>query len=222
MNALPLPAPAPNSRPKTEVREAVKRFLQDMAKAAARTYPGWLETLTEGIEECPLSDDHRRAIFDINPIDDYYFAGAVALQAAKIRALFPAREADELLGHIGESVDAAAERTDRVVSDLVFFAIGRIETVAAADGQKKSYDQVVKVILQRLGLDGIEATAHLITQPLFRHALGEPLALGIPDWWTRFHAKFGLAPVVEHESRVVDIATVSKSPRRPSRRATAF
>lgn len=149
------------------------------------------------------------------------------MQAAKIRALFPAAEADELLGLIADTVDAAAERTDRVVSDLVFFIIGRIETVAAADSQKKAYDQVVKVILQRLGIDGIEVTAHLLTQPRFRHPLGEPLALGIPDWWTRFHGKYALsspgAAPVEIQFRVVDMAVAAKAARRrPPRRAPAF
>lgn len=225
MNAVPLSAPSHNPKPQAEAQVAVRRFLKDMRKAAEKTFPPWLETLTEGVEECPLTYDSRRAIFDIHPLDDYYFAGAVALQAAKIRQLFPAAEADELLGLIAETVDAAADRTDRAVSDLVFFIIGRIETVAAADSQKKSYDQVVKVILQRLGLDQIEATGHLVTQPLFRHALGEPLALGIPDWWTRFHAKYKLAPpaaAVDPQSKIVNMAAASKSLRRPPRRATAF
>lgn len=226
MNAVPLSASPHNPKPQAEARVAVARFLKDIRKAAAKTFPAWLEVLTDGIEECPLSYDSRRAIFDIHPLDDYYFAGAVALEAAKIRPLFPADDAAELLGLIGESVDAAAERTDRAVSDLVFFIIGRIETVAAADSHKRPYDQVVKVILQRLGIDGIEATAHLLTQPAFRHALGEPLALGIPDWWSRFHAKYKLARSgagVEPQSKVVDMAAASKTlRRRPPRRATAF
>lgn len=224
LNNVPLSAPSYNPKPQAEARTAVKRFLADMKKAAAKTFPQWEETLTEGIGECSLTYDNRRAIFDIHPIDDYYFAGAVALQAARIRPLFPAPEADELLSLIADTVDAAADRTDRVVSDLVFFIVGRIETVAAADCHKKAYDQVVKVILQRLGLDGIEATGHLVTQPLFRHALGEPLALGIPDWWTRFHSKYALAQpsAVALESKVVNIAAASKTLRRPPRRAAVF
>ena len=225
LNTVPLSAPFAPPKPQAEATAAVKRFLADMKTAAAKTFPRWEEMLADGIGECPLTCDDRRAIFDLHPIDDYYFAGAVALQAATIRPLFPAHEAGELLSLIADSVDAAAERTDRVVSDLVFFIIGRIDTVATADGHKKAYDQVVKVILQRLGLDAIEATGHLITLPLFRHALGEPLALGIPDWWTRFHGKYALARrgAADLESTAADIAAASKTPRRRlPRRAAVF
>lgn len=228
MNAVPSSALPQSPRPQAEAKVAVKRFLKDMKKAADKTYAAWLETLEDGIEDCPLTYDSRRAIFDIHPIDDYYFAGAVALQAAKIRPLFPAADADELLSLIGETVDAAAERNDRVVSDLVFFIVGRIETVAATDSQKKSYDQVVKVILQRIGIDSVEATAHLLTQPLFRHALGEPLALGVPDWWPRFHAKYALSPPgaasADPQSKAVGrvVAAAETARRHPPRRARAF
>ncbi|MBX7199568.1 MAG: hypothetical protein K1X51_09345 [Rhodospirillaceae bacterium] len=224
MNAVPMSASPYNPKPQAEPRVAVARFLKDMRKAAANTFPAWLETLTEGIEECLLTHDHRRSILEIHPLDDYYFAGAVALQAAKIWRLFPPAAADELLGLIAETVDAAADRTDRVVSDLVFLSIGCIETAAATDSQKMAYDQVVKVILRRLGIDGIEATAHLMTLPQFRHPLGEPLALGIPDWWTLFHGKYALARTqVEPQSKVVDMAAAAKAVRkRPPRRATAF
>lgn len=205
---------------------AVRRFLADMKKAADKTYKAWLESLEDGIEDCPLTYDTRRALVDIHPLDDYYFAGAVALEAAKIRPLFTKAEADELLGLIGETVDAAADRQDRVVSDLVFFIIGRIETVAAADSQKKSYDQVVKVILQRIGIDSIEATTHLLTQPLFRHVLGEHLALGVPDWWTRFHSKYTLArprTAAPHSTAVQQaVAAAENGRRRPPRRAAVF
>ena len=227
MNAVSLSGSPHSPRPSVDPRVTVKRFLKDMRKAADKTFPRWQEILVEGIEECPLSNDARRTVFEINPIDDYYFAGVVALEAAKIRPLFPTAEANELLSLIAEDVDTAAGRTDRAVSDLVFFIVGRIETVAAADSHKKSYDQVVKVILQRLGIDGIEATAHLMTQALFRHALGEPLALGVPDWWTRFHAKFTLARQgdVEPQSKVkiqASVAAVENAARRPPRRAQAF
>ncbi len=228
LNSIPLSAPSLTPKPQAQPEAAVKRFLADTRRAAAKTFPRWQEILSEGIADCLLSYDERRAVFDIHPIDDYYFAGAVALQAARIRPLFPAEESGEVLSLIADTVDAAAERTDRVVSDLVFFIIGRIETVAAADSDKKAYDQAVKVILQRLGLDTVEGTAHLMTQPLFRHALGEPLALGIPDWWVRFHGKYVLARpgapgAVGPQAKIVDMAVASKSlRRRPPRRAAVF
>ncbi len=227
MNAVPMSATPYRPRPEIDPKVAVSRFLKDIKKAADKTFPRWQDILVEGIEECPLSYDMRRTIFDIHPIDDYYFAGAVALEAAKIRPLFPAEDASELLSLIAEGVDVMAGRTDRAVSDLVFFIIGRIETAAAADSQKKAYDQVVKVILQRIGLDSIEATAHLVTQALYRHALGEPLALGVPNWWTAFHAKYVIARPghgLEPQSKVkAGIAAAQDAVRRrPPRRAQAF
>ena len=109
-----------------------------------------------------------------------------------VRQLFAPDEAEELLElDRREQVDALAGRGDRLVSDLLFAMIGRLDTIAT-DSQKKSYDQVVKVILQRLGIDRIEATEHLMGQALFRHILGEPLALGVPHWWNNFLAKYAI------------------------------
>lgn len=186
-------SPAISLKPTVEPKKAVARFLKDMTKIAKRSFPAWQKTLTAGIEECPLNYDQRRGILEIHPLDDYYFAGVVALEAAKIRTLFAPDVASELLSQLAEQIDAAAERTDRAVSDLTFFIISRIELVAGIDKSKMPYDQVIKVILQRLGVDKIEATRHLMTHTLYRHTLGEPLALGVPQWWKAFRAKYSIS-----------------------------
>lgn len=179
-------------KPVADPKAVVARFLKDMAKVAKRTFPAWHKTLTAGLEDCPLNYDQRRAVLDVHPLDDYYFAGVVALEAAKIRALFAPDEASELLSLLAEQIDAAADRSDRVVSDTAFFIISRLELVAGIDNQKMPYDQVVKAILQRLGIDKIEATHHLMTDTLYRHTLGEPLALNVPQWWKAFRSKYSL------------------------------
>lgn len=92
------------------------------------------------------------------------------------------------------------DRGGRVVSDRVFFHIGRVEVATAIDQQKMPYDQVVKVILQRLGIDKIEATEHLMTEILYRHSLGQPLALEVPHWWTNFQKKCRLAELREKDA----------------------
>jgi len=74
-----------------------------------------------------LNYDERRTVFELHPIDDYFFAAVVALEAARLRTLYTPREAEELLSEIGEQVDVRAGRRDRVVSDLVFNMIGRID-----------------------------------------------------------------------------------------------
>ena len=52
-----------------------------------------------------------------------------------------------------------------------------------------TYDQVVKAILLRLGIDKVKAAEHLMSDTLYRDTLGEPLALGIPQWWQTFKPK---------------------------------
>jgi len=173
-----------------EARQAVSHFLSEMSSVAARTYPAWSKILMDGLSDHALTYDERRALFEINPIDDYYFAGVVALDAARIRGLYSPAEAAELLGEIGEQVDAAAGRQDRVVSDLVFLLIGRIDLGSGVDLMKTPYDKVVKTLLQQIGVNQIESTRGLMRDKAFRHLLGEPLAVGVPHWWRAFRAKF--------------------------------
>jgi len=217
-------------KPVIEPKVAISAFLKDMTKAAKRSFPAWEKTLVAGLEDCPLSYDQRRSVLEIHPLDDYYLAGVIALEAANIRVLFAPDEASELLGVLAEQVDAAAERTDRMVSDLVFLIINRIELVRGIDKEKMPYDQVVKAILQRLGVDKIETTSHLLTETLYRHTLGEPLALGVPHWWKQFRSKYKItgdiepAPAeirVETIPRTAAIAPSTPAPRKP-RRAIAL
>jgi len=55
---------------------------------------------------------------------------------------------------------------------------------------KAPYDKVVKLILQQVGVHRIEATKPLMRDKGFRHLLGEPLALNVPQWWRAFQTKF--------------------------------
>ena len=87
-------------------------------------------------------------------------------------------------------MDAAAGRHDRVVSDLVFLMLGRIDLRTGVDLMKTPYDKVVKTILQHVGINKIEATQDLMRDKVFRHLLGEPLATGIQQWWKAFQEKF--------------------------------
>ncbi len=213
-----------------EAREAVRHFLSEMGSVAARTYPAWIRVLDDGLAECALDYDERRSLLEVHPIDDYYFAAIVALEAAKLRNFYTPTEAAELLSEIGEQVDAAARRQDRVVSDLVFALVGRIALGAGVDKMKTPYDMVVKSLLQHLGLNKIESTKSLMRDVGFRHMLGEPLALGVPQWWKAFHAKFSIY-WKEPEEVYLDDDDVVPAPvttpvvtprRRQRRRAAAF
>ncbi len=213
-------------------REAVGHFLSEMSSVAARTYPAWQKILDDGLSEHKLSYDQRRALLDIHPIEDYYFAGVVALDTVRIRSLYSPAEAAELLGEIGDQVDTAAGRHDRVVSDLVFFMLGRIGLGSGVDLMKTPYDKVVKTILQHIGIDECEATQALMRDKGFRHLLGEPLAVGVPQWWKAFHGKFRLywEEPEEMDDDAIDLAlhalaaATAHQPirRRMRRRAVSF
>ena len=215
-----------------EAKEAVGHFFSEMLSVAARTYPAWNKILIDGLSEYELNYDERRALLEIHPIDDYYFAGVVALDAARIRGLYPPAEAAELLGEIGDQVDAAAGRQDRVLSDLVFTMLGRIDLATGIDLMKTSHDKVVKTILQQIGLDKIDATRGLMHDKAFRHLLGEPLAVGVPQWWKAFQSKFSLywEEPEEMDDEEIDLAlqtlaaAAAPSPvrRRVRRRAASF
>ena len=210
-------------KPTIQPRTAIGGFLKDMAKVARRTFPEWHKTLTAGIEDCTLGYDQHRAVLEIHPLEDYYLAGIVALEAAKLRALFAPDEAAELLSLLGEQVDAVAERNDHMVSDLVLFIMGRVEIAAAADPQKMPHDQVVKAILQRLGLDKIEATQHLMSEILYRHNLGQPLALEVPHWWSNFQKKYRLSePKAQTEETMTVSTPAPQAIARKPHRAAAF
>jgi hypothetical protein len=224
---LEMTSAAISLKPTIEPKVAVAGFLKAMLKAAAPVFPAWQKTLKAGIEDCPLNYDQRRAVLEVHPLDDYYFAGVVALEAVRIRALYAPDEAAELMSLLAEQVDARADRSDRVVSDLVFFIVSRLELAASIDKSKLPHDQVVKVILQRLGVDKIETTSHLMTHTLYRHSLGEPLALGMKEWWKAFQKKYALAGNIEPAPPEITVE-IGKSPPRPQpaapkpRRAAAF
>lgn len=208
-------------KPTVEPSAAVDRFLKHMAAAARKTFPAWQKKLIEGLDDCKLSYDTQYALIDAHPIEDYYFAGVVALEAAKIRRLFAPDEASELLSLIAEQVDTVAERKDRIVSDLLFFMVGRVEMAAHVDQQKMPHDEVVRALLQKMGVDRSEETMHLMRAILYRHELGEPLALGVPQWWQMFRTKYALAGKLEN-SWVSSPATPSPAARKAPRRAVAL
>ena len=217
-----------------EAKLAVSYFLVEMRSAAARTYPIWSKLLDGAFAECALNFDERRGLFDIHPIDDYYFAGVVALECARMRGFYGISESSEILSEVGEQVDAAAGRQDRVVSDLVFYILGRIELGSGLERMKAPYDKVVKAILQQMGVHEIESTQALMNDKALRHSLGEPLALGVPQWWKAFRSQFTLYwPTPEEleseqESSAEDTAAPAPSAAavpfraRRRRRAVAF
>lgn len=212
-----------------EAHLAVGYFLAEMQAAATRTYPAWSKLLDGALSECSLGYDDRRALFEMHPMDDYYFAGVVALECARMRGHYGMLEAGEILGEVGDQVDVVAGRPDRVVSDLVFYIMGRIELGAGVERMKAPYDKVVKALLQHIGVHKIESTSVLLRDKALRHLLGEPLALGVPQWWKAFQAQFQLywppveelAPAEMLEKALVPAQEQASVPLRGRRRRRA-
>ena len=202
-------------------QRAVASFLAAMGRAAARSFPAWRDVLKSGLEDCVLDYDTKRAVYDIHPLDDIYFAAVVGLEAARIRALFSSTETNELLAAIGEHVDAAAQRSDRMVSDIVFTIVSRIDPACAQ--QEMAHDQVMAIVLTYLGIASTPATRHLMSDLLFRHNLGAPLALDVPCWWPAFRSRFtlltsaqALSPVSENMLPAPPAAVPHRTGRRRS------
>ncbi|MBL8644257.1 MAG: hypothetical protein JNK21_10015 [Rhodospirillaceae bacterium] len=173
---------------------AVKQFLGNVMGVTSRTYPAWLKVIEDALAEHNATDN-RKADTEIAahyPVDDFYFAGFVALEAAKIPGLYESAEVDTLFSVIADQLDVAANRNDRVVSDLFFEIIARLNLLHAEASQKQPYDKVVKVILKRLDFDKSDAGKLLLADKAFRQLLAEPFALYAPQWWEKFKAKFVL------------------------------
>jgi hypothetical protein len=195
--------------------EAVTSFLNTMIANAGRTSAAWVKLLDAGLEDCKLNYDERRAFFDPQPVEDYYFAGVVAMEAVRIRALFTSEETDAIMGEIGARVDRAAGRHDRIVSELLFEIVSRISLAAGAE--KMPYDQVTKAVLIALGIRDDERTEQLLLDKVFRHTLGEPLALGFRNWWAGFLEEFVIF-IPEEEERNEGVSPAR--PWRPKRAST--
>lgn len=176
---------------KPDPNKVIRMFLADMADAAKKTYPLWRERLSQGLSETAGENNATVAeLFAYRPVEDFYFAGVVGMEAARMSQYLPAATRTKLLTALSDQVDAAAGRQDRIVSDLVFTLIGRIEAETGLERMRMPYDLTVQVLLERLGIADNEATRPLLQDLLVLHNLGEPLARFIPAWWKRHAAKF--------------------------------
>lgn len=192
---------------KPDTKKLIADFLKAMITAVEKTYPDWSSVYIDGVRDyAPEGSEDHRQVIDIQPLDDFYFAGVVALEAAKIRRYLEPTLAGDLLMELAAQVDTAAGRRDRIVSDLVFFMLGRLELESGLHVLTMPYDKVIQMMLQRIGVDRIEATRPLMADFAFRHSLGEPLARWIPDWWKAQSQKLKRQEAASRQFGHLDIA----------------
>jgi hypothetical protein len=166
-------------------RTAVGKFLVDMRLYAGRSWRPFSRALSDALAACGLTSAERRVILDLNPLEDFFYAGMVALHAFRLRELFAPQVAETLLRELALQVDSATGREDGAISNLVFLMLGRIRK-ARQEGNHCDHDQVVEKLLERVGLHKDLRTRPIMTNLALRHSLAAPLALASPNWWESF------------------------------------
>lgn len=164
---------------------AVQKFLVDMRLTAERSYGAWKQVLDDGFAKTPLTPADRRDLLKPHPLEDYFYAGLIGLQAAAVRECFSPTIAEALLRQVALKVDEATGRSDRIVSNMVFIIFGRIRKNGDLGLHVAPQDVVTDVILERLAIDRMKGTRHLMSDPAFRRALNGPLSKRA-IWWNAF------------------------------------
>ena len=216
--ASDLAAPAPmDELLRIDPKAAVAKFLVDMRLASARPWRTWNKVLTDALVECALPVQARRQILDLQPVEDYFFGAVTALQACRIRELYPFSVAEALMRELALQIDPAVGRDDSAVSNLVFITLGRIRKARAVENFR-GHDQAVEAVLERIGVGLNSATAGIMDSLPMRHRLAEPLALAAPMWWDSFGGIYAVdAPVLKPLRRRVDAGQSNTGDRRVAR-----
>ncbi len=164
---------------------AVQKFLVDMRLTAERSFRAWKQALDAGFAKTALAPADRAALLKPHPLEDYFYAGLIGLQAAAVRESFTPTVAEALLRQVALQVDDAVGRGDRMVSNMVFIIFGRIRKNAGLGLTARPEDVVTDVILERLSIDRMKATGAFMHDPRYRRALAAPL-ITRPPWWKAF------------------------------------
>jgi hypothetical protein len=187
-----------------DAKTAIGKFLVDIRLASERSWRVWNKLLTEAMVECALPPQARRMVLEVNPVEDFFFAAMVALQACRIRELYPFAAAEALMRELAMQEDAAVGRSDSAVSNLTFIILGCIRKARQAENFR-DHDQAVEALLERIGVGRNSATAGIMESLPVRHRLAEPLAMAIPMWWDSFTTIYAVdAPVLKPLPRRVD------------------
>lgn len=201
---------------------AVRQFLDNVSGVCARTLPAWQRNVESALVEQHGTTDGAIDLSAQYPLDDLYFSGFVALEASRLPTLYGPEEADIIISAIADQIDVFGQRRDRLLSDMMFEVLARLNLMNAAE-EKRPYDKIVKVILRRIDFDKNEAGRALLADKGFRHVLAEPFAMHAPQWWEKFKAKFVLynpapsddAEVLEQEAIASLIAKTEAARKQP-------
>jgi hypothetical protein len=170
---------------------AAQQFLANISGVCMRTFPAWQRAIDGALADQLSVASGAVDTAALYPLDDLYFTGLAAYEASRLPALYGPAEADTVIVAVADQLDRAVHRTDRVMSDMFFEILARLNLMNVVE-EKRPYDKIIKVILRRLDFDKTEAGRVLLADKGFRHGLAEPFALHAPQWWEKFKAKFVL------------------------------
>lgn len=178
---------APREKAFVTPRQAVAWFLRDMADVSGYMGQG-------AAVRSPLA---AYALFRpvLTQPDPWYFAGVVALEAAKICDLFETPEADEVLRQVFGTMDQVVGRDDDDASALAILIMGRLGMGSLILHRKVPDNLLAKVMMILLG--SAEAAAPLMPDDTAHEKIRKALKLGKPVWWTMFERRYELSDAAE-------------------------
>lgn len=197
---------ASQSRFSISPEDAVRKFLVDMRVAAERAFRTWKGALLDGFDATTFTAPERDELLKPHPLEDYFSAALIGLQAAGARPVFTPTVTEALLRQIALQVDEAVGRQDRMISTMVFLMLGRIRKNMDLGLNARPEDVVCDVVLERLTIDRMSATRHLMQSLRFRYALSVPL-ISRPIWWQAFDELYSV--------EVVPLAPIRRPPLSP-------
>ena len=113
--------------------------------------------------------------------DPWFFAGLVALEAAKIVDLFPKKEAGALLKEVMQQADTIVGRRGRIMTKIIFALMGRLGTGAILMRSKVPDEEIGRII--RVLLGGTKDWKHLLPSGKEHAQVYKALGMGTPSWW---------------------------------------
>ncbi len=174
---------APREKSFVAPKEAVAWFLRDMADVS-----GYI-----GVENGVRSPLAAYALFRpvLTEPDPWYFAGVVALEAAKICDVFETEQADEILRLVFGTMDSVIGRDDTDSSSLAILIMGRLGMGSLIMHRKVPDNLLAKVMIILLG--SAESAASLMPDDTAHEKIRKALKLGTPVWWTMFGRRYELS-----------------------------
>src|SRR6202012_5193562 len=103
-----------------------------------------------------------RQFLERQPLEDFFFAGVVAVNAFRIREFYPALVCEALMRELAFQIDPGVRRSDSKIPNLAFIILGRIRKAHDAENFC-DHDQAVETILERAGIPQHAAAATIMT-----------------------------------------------------------